>query len=409
LQITGILETRNLTYQRLIMTSVNEGVLPLAHNPQSLVPLSLKVEFELPGIKEKDAIYAYHFYRLLNRSQEAHLLYCRQGDGLNGAEQSRFISQLLFDPPPGFEVEVQSPEKDTPLSAPGEIPIDKTPSLIERLRHICANGISASALIRYLSDPRSFYMERVLGLSEPEEFTGELPPRIFGTIIHDSLQKLYEIFSTDRIGSEELESLYGQIPEVVEKQYRNNLKGLNKLEGVHLLARKAIQQVISSFIEQERIRVEKEELSIYSLEERRKVPLNVPDLPCEVQLKGFIDRVELSQGVIRILDYKTGAFNESTLKIPEDLSLIFEKIDHYKELFQLLYYAMLMQPELGDRPFYLGIISLVKHRGERHYVYREKKGVPVAISTELLEEFGSLLAETIGQLLDPEVPLVETP
>ncbi len=409
LQITGILETRNLSYMRLIMTSVNEGILPLAHNPQSLVPLSLKGEFELPGIKEKDAIYAYHFYRLLSHSREAHLLYCRQGDGLHGAEQSRFISQLLFDPPPTFQVEVCSPEKETPLSAPRELEVHKTPALIERLQQICTKGISASALIRYLSDPRSFYMERVLSLREPEDFTGELPPRLFGTIIHDSLQELYIDLGKNSISAMELEALKGLVPGVVDSQYRKTLKGLEKLEGVHLLARKAILQVITSFLEQEIIQARREELIIHSLEQERMVPLNAPGLPCDVHLKGIVDRVEESRGVVRIMDYKTGAFNENNLKIPEDLSLIFEKINKYKELFQLLYYALLMKPELGDRPFSLGIISLVKHRGDRHYVYLDKKGVPAVLTDELLNEFSRQLATTIGRLLDPEAPLMENP
>lgn len=401
IQVTGILETRNLCYPRLVFASVNEGILPLAKAQSSLIPQSIRQQFGLPGPREKDAIYAYHYYRLLSHSREAHVLYSDQQDELLGSERSRFVTQLLLDPPERFDVHEIDVVNPQPLRPPESLEVQKTPSLIKELRQICEKGISASALYAYLTDPRSFYLERILCLREPTDSFRELPPITFGNIIHNALEEAFEPLRSTIIEQDQLQSIKAGLEPLIQKHYFHQLGHLSDLEGSHYLNAKAIVRILEQFVDQE-IRA----LSgpAYTLEELEK-ELSIPFRP-GLRLKGIIDRVEKVGEQVRIVDYKTGSsFNPSSMKVPEPLHLIFEKVEKYKELFQLFFYALLLREQTGNKPVQLCIVSLVRNQGERHYA---KLGERTAIPSELIDEFAAGLEGCLQEMLDPEKSLISS-
>jgi len=410
IQITGILETRNLSYPNIVLTTVNEGVLPPTPSNNSLIPHGLRSDFGLPGPKEKDAIYAYHFYRLLAHAQSAHILFCSLEDEWMGSERSRFVSQLVLDPPQRFDVSEIAISTEPQNPNLGAVEIRKTDALLHALHELCARGISASALYSYLTDPRSFYFERLLGLSRTHDTSRELPPNLFGNVVHLVLQELMQDFVGRSPSGQDLQQLRGHVPGIVRKHYLEVLEGLDVLEGIHFLSSQAVEKTVLQFLEKEIIQAEKSPFTLISTERSIEASINTRDGGSEWRIKGIIDRIETTEGAYRVLDYKTGGFADSDLCIPEDLGQIFERIKRFKELFQLLFYGLLVREELRGRPLQLGIISMVSHGGSRHYAYwPNKKSVPASIPTELLDEFESLLKERIEELIHPDIPLLPLP
>ncbi|MEL6483559.1 MAG: PD-(D/E)XK nuclease family protein, partial [Bacteroidota bacterium] len=191
LQIMGMLESRVLDYETVFMTSVNEGVLPAGKSNNSFIPFDVKRAYGLPTYKEKDAIYVYHFYRLIQRAKNVHLYYNTEPDTLIGGERSRLISQLLTDE--RFVDHVTHTLATPKVRATPHLPkqVAKTPILQERLKQIALSGFSPSSLSVYIQNPWEFYQRYVLQLNEPEVSQETMAPNLFGTIVHDILYAIY--------------------------------------------------------------------------------------------------------------------------------------------------------------------------------------------------------------------------
>ncbi|HET8753092.1 MAG TPA: PD-(D/E)XK nuclease family protein, partial [Salinimicrobium sp.] len=191
LQIMGMLESRVLDFKNVIITSVNEGVLPAGKSSNSFIPFDLKCAYKLPTYKEKDAVYTYHFYHLLQRSQQIHILYNTESDGLNGGEKSRFLLQLEMEKKPAhqisnFTVASRVPAISLPLKT-----IRKNPEIMQKLKERASKGFSPSALTTYIRNPLDFYHQYILGIREPEEMEETIAYNTLGTVVHQSLETFY--------------------------------------------------------------------------------------------------------------------------------------------------------------------------------------------------------------------------
>ncbi|NNE03867.1 MAG: PD-(D/E)XK nuclease family protein, partial [Eudoraea sp.] len=194
IQIMGMLESRNLDFETVIVTSVNEGILPAGKSNNSFIPFDLKSEFRLPTYKEKDAVYTYHFYRLLQRAKKVYLLYNTQPDVLEGGEKSRFISQLLTDE----NIQAAISQVVASPSNPGkDISIEticKDPDILKKFEVKAQEGFSPTSLTSYIRNPIEFYKKVILKIKESVHVEETIAANTFGTIIHNTMEDLYHPF-----------------------------------------------------------------------------------------------------------------------------------------------------------------------------------------------------------------------
>ena len=220
LQIMGVLESRVLDFETVIVLSVNEGKFPAGKANNSFIPYDVKRELGLPTFKEKDAIYTYHFYHLLQRAKEVFLLYNTESEGLDAGEMSRFITQMDVERPAShvFTKEIHNPLVPTSPIALQLIP--KSAAVLVRLQEIAKAGFSPSSFSSYIRNPIAFYFQKILRIRETEEVEETVALNTLGTIIHESLFELYTPFVGKFLSEHEVNACFSQIEAVVTKQFK---------------------------------------------------------------------------------------------------------------------------------------------------------------------------------------------
>ena len=204
LQIMGMLETRLLNYKNIIITSVNEGILPVGNNNNSFIPYEIKKANQLQTFKEKDAVFAYHFYRLIQRSHNVWLIYDTEPSALNNGEQSRFITQIEVEGTHAVNRNLLTPRATVKQKI--ETSYSKTKLVKEKLQTIIEKGVSASMLCLYVLDKVKFFENYILGLKE-ESIEETITSSTIGNIVHDSLEFLYKEYVAKELRIEDLERM----------------------------------------------------------------------------------------------------------------------------------------------------------------------------------------------------------
>lgn len=405
LQIMGVLESRNLDFDTVILTSVNEGVLPAGKNQNSFIPYDIKKEFGLPTHKEKDAIFAYHFYRLLQRAKKVHLLYNTQPDVLLGNEKSRFLSQLLTDTRIASNVRhiIASPELK--ITVPEPKSIKKSSILLSHLETLASHGFSPTSLSNFIKDPYVFYLQNVLKIKDANAVEETIAANTFGTIIHDTLEEIYTPFLGQKLAPEPLLALKSKTAIVTKKQFEKHYLSKSIENGQNLIAFHVIQRYINRFITLDSKRCASNEITLVALEKKIKVPLTLKSYSLPVHLKGTLDRLERFNGIPHIIDYKTGNVATSELEIQE----IHECFSNEKraKAFQLLCYALMEYKETGQVSFLASVVP-IKQLGDGFYSFATKTGPrgpknPL-IDHALLAVFEAQLILLLENLLDPNQP-----
>ncbi len=408
LQIMGVLESRNLDFESVIITSVNEGILPAGKNQNSFIPFDIKKEFGLPTYKEKDAVYAYHFYRLLQRAKNIHILYNTEPDILQGNEKSRFISQLLTDTNIAKNIVHDIAVPDITIDVAQPKSIQKTQALSKRLKEMAQNGFSPSSLTNYIRNPYGFYTQSVLGLSEVEDVEENIAHNTFGTIVHDSLEELYAPLIGQKITPESLNPLKERIHSITRSNFEKYFPPKDIERGQNLIAFHVVQKYISGFIDLDFKRSKKHEIELLALEKNLRIPISVPGYPHPVYLKGKLDRLERIDDSVQILDYKTGNVSLSEV----ELINIEECTTNEKrsKAFQLLCYALMESYESGLDNLLAGIVP-IKKLSSGILLFAQKEGPrgpkEHIIDRELLVQFNEHLAELILEILNPEIVFKE--
>ena len=408
LQIMGMLESRNLDFGTVVLTSVNEGILPSGKTQNSFIPFDLKQKFGLPTYKEKDAVYTYHFYRLLQRASKVFLLYNTEPDTLEGGEKSRLIRQLLTDHNRQDIVEKIA----SPFLNPGHrhpATIKKTPHLSSLIKERAQKGFSPSSLGNYIRNPMDFYKQQLLGIQETPLVEEVMAANTFGTIVHDALEELYTPLIGKKLTPALLTKVKENVKPVVEGQFEKHHSSAQQTTGKNHISFHVILKYIDNFINLEIKDVQQNTVTLLGLEQSLRFEIRHPSLPYTVFLKGKLDRVDRYNGTLRILDYKTGKVERSHLEITYWPSLIEE--DRYTKAFQLLCYAYLFQ-KLNDEPvLWAGIISF-KNLGEgiMHFAQKSSSHSKIkdhSITTDTLNQFESELLNLIQEICDPDIPFTE--
>lgn len=402
LQIMGMLETRVLDYENIIITSVNEGVLPSGKSQNSFIPYDLKMAFGLPTYKEKDNVYAYHFFRLMQRAKHCYFIYNNETSGIEKAEKSRFLTQLEIFKAQSHKIENFTVVADVSQQKTGLKSISKTPEMLQKLKELFQYGISPSALTTYIRNPIDFYQKYVLGIREIDDVEEEVSYKTHGNVVHDTLENLYSEFVDKNLTLENLDELLKKYPAEITRQFEIHFNSEAIKFGRNLINFEIAKQQTKRFLLQEKESLRHHKLKILHLETSRKITMEIPDLDFKVALKGKVDRIDRLDGQLRIIDYKTGKVEAKDLRIKEDWT-DFTSDYKYGKAFQVLFYAKLFESEL-DAESLAGIISF-KNLNQGFLSFAQGKNK--FISKDVLEAFSLQLESLILEIMNPEIPFQE--
>jgi hypothetical protein len=407
LQIMGVLESRVLDFDTVIVTSMNEGKFPAGKSQNSFIPYDVKRELGLPTFKEKDAIYTYHFYHLLLRAKNIYLLYNTESEGLDAGEKSRFITQLEVEKQPKHTLTHEIYNAVLPETAYKPMVIEKSESVMLRLKEIATVGFSPSALTSYIRNPIQFYLQKILRISEVEEVEENIALNTLGTIIHETLKSLYDPFVGRFISESDIQNCFKQIDDEVLKQFKVVYKEGEIKKGRNLLAFEVAKRNVSNFLKVELESIKAgDAIKILALEETFQRTLNHPTLPFPVLIKGNVDRIEERNGVIRIIDYKTGKVEKSSVMLKTWKGLT-EEIKNDK-IIQVLAYAYMYETEANCKPIEAGIISFKNLKsGFLPFNFKEEKEGNVIINEEVMTNYLEQIVLLLNEILDVSIPFEE--
>jgi len=410
LQIMGMLESRNLDFETIIITSVNEGILPSGKSNNSFIPFDLKKNFGLPTYKEKDAVYTYHFYHLLQRAKNIFILYNTEPDVLEGGEKSRLIAQLLTDNTKASDI---TTTVAMPQIEPHEKVLDnilKDGGLMPLIEQHARGGFSPTSLSNYIRNPIDFYKRNLLGIDDTLEVEETIAANTFGTIVHDTLEELYTPFIGKILSPEMLNTAKTKIHDVVKHHFSKSYMEGDIRTGKNLIAFNVVKRYISNFIDLEIIDTKNHEIKIVGIEQKLSIPLTIPGIEFPVVLKGKLDRIDQRDGLLRIIDYKTGKVESKNVEIV-DWEVITTDYD-YSKAFQLLCYALMYATDHHSvETLESGIISLKNlNAGILRFATKPHKGSRTkeySITADTLLLFKEELSRLIIEICNPEIPLQE--
>ena len=407
LQIMGVLESRVLDFETVIITSMNEGKLPAGKSQNSFIPYDVKRELGLPTFKEKDAIYTYHFYHLLQRAKNIYLLYNTESEGLDAGEKSRFMTQLEVEKQPNHNLTHEIYNAVLPETAYQPIVVPKSEAVMIRLKEIAQKGFSPSALTSYIRNPIQFYFQKILRISEVEEVEENIALNTLGTIIHETLKVLYTPFIGKFLSESSILSCFILLDDEVLRQFKLVYKEGEIKKGRNLLAFEVAKRNIFNFLKVELENIKNgEAIKILALEQRFERILEHPRLPFPVKIGGSVDRIEERDGKIRIIDYKTGKVEKGSiaLKSWKDLT----KDIKNDKIIQVLAYAFMYEKEANGKPIEAGIISFKNLKsGFLPFNFKEGKEENTVIEDDTLNNYLEQIVLLLNEILDMNIPFDE--
>ncbi len=412
LQVLGMLETRNLDFKNIIITSVNEDILPTPSKKVSFIHYDVRCKFGMHVYSDLDALYAYHFYRLLQRAENIFLIYNNQTQKIGSSEKSRFITQLEHEISrynPG--IEVTNKVITMPLTTDSHtksIEIKKSEDIINRLYELNERGFSPSALSIYISCPLRFYLNNIAEITETDEVEETIEANTLGSIVHEVLKELYINYKGKIISYDDIETLKPRVKGITEKMFKELYPGGNIKSGKNLLYRKMAERYTHNFLSYEqKVLKQKNILSIVSLEDvfRSKLTIKDNSKTFNFNFKGTIDRVDSLNGDIRIIDYKTGYVDKKDLKIEDWQNLLSDK--KHDKAFQLLMYTYIYHKNKPQTVNFIpGIFSLRKFKdGLSQLTVPEGKGI---INDKALSEFEKHLCSLMLEIFNKDITFSQT-
>jgi CRISPR/Cas system-associated exonuclease Cas4 (RecB family) len=420
IQVMGVLETRVLDFDRVILLSLNEGAFPRTGTANSFIPHNLRMGFQLPTLEYQDAIYAYYFYRLIHRSSDIHLLYNNKAEGLTTGEKSRYIYQLKYDPtfniiewPAGFDIH---------SSSAGPLKAEKSPAVIEKLLEYCTGEdgkskryLSPSALNTYIDCPLQFYFNYVAVIREPIELQEEIDPALFGSILHESVREVYELLENpvEKSHLDAILNIPDKIRLAIDKAFRKvYFKDPVKVpEGRNRVIREIIFTYVEKILEKDK---EYCPISIESLEKDYYLDLTLHKGEREftIRVGGQIDRIDQLGHAYRVIDYKTG----SGKMFFSSLGGLFdhEEKNRNRAAFQTLLYAKLLSAngKYNDKPVIPGVY-LIRDIFTKGFSYHfsigtSRNNTPVLDYADFDQEFTENLSALISSIFDADIDFLQT-
>ena len=422
LQIMGLLETRMLDFNRIIVLGLNEGSMPPSNVIQTFIPIDLRRYLGLPLPRDKQGLFAHHFYRLLHHSNELHITYCSSGESIGGAEPSRYILQLEMELARlNNQVKITKehyhiPEEENTIL---KDEIQKDEFYFKRLDDFFSRPLSASAIKKYLTCPMDFYYRYILEFGEEENIEEEVASNTIGTFIHAVLEELYLPFAMfDKTGNARLadrkyltvaamDDMLQKYEGLIRKQYLTHFENNSSAfeTGKNLISYKMALELTKKILESEKEEIQSTGISrwIYQLEGLfdTTIEINLNGNKKSLKFKGYVDRIDGVGEELRIIDYKSGKVK------PGDVSFTLGKKGDVKEAFsnskygvQLALYCILFKEKFGRMPQEASILSLVNVKDGLFSLNSSKLTVQ-----DIVDLFPQLIEQIIAELYDPMIPI----
>ncbi len=425
LQIMGVLETRTLDFENIIILGVNEGVLPSGKTTNSFIPNDLKRHHDMPLYGDKDAIYAYHFYRLLQRATNITLTYNTETSVLGSSEKSRFLTQLQFELSK-YNTAISITENmlsgnTLPASKKNTISITKTEQSLQPILHKLItdddySGLSPSALITYKDCGLKFFYRYGAGIKETEEVEENAEANTFGTILHKALELLYKPFIGRVVTENDIKLAITKIEEMITIAFSEHFSKKESLLGKNYLQQKVLKEYVNKQLLADLKLVHStpktnDYLSIVDLEKKLKATITVTinNVPTTVFINGSADRIDKLGNAYRIIDYKSSVKASDKFKFANFDSL-FNDSD-YNKLLQLFMYAWLVVKNNIASPETLVpcIIPFKAHSEKPVMIFTDdKKPLPFIFTQELLNDFESHLVIEIEHIISQQTKFTQT-
>ncbi len=403
LQILGFLETRSLDFDRVIMLSINEGVFPKTSVAQSLIPYNLRKFHELPSIEFQDSIFAYYFYRLLQRSKDVKIIHCAQsGDG--SSEASRFISQIKYELKQDikFNSKAYKIEIDSEKINLGQ----KTEKVLIKVKDHIIRGISPKAINEYLNCHFKYYLSYIENIKEPDKIEEVEDSAFFGTIFHEVMQILYSPFINKKLEKHDFKNITKEvIEESLNQALANVLRTSSEFEITNF-KKKIIVDIVLRYVNQ-LLDYDRQQapIEILALEESAKYQLRLDNHDMIALIKGNIDRVDLHQKIYRVFDYKTGKVYASFSSV-DDLF----KSDRPSDkniITQVLLYSLMFKSD-KDIAVCPGIINVNSLNKDFDYRLKYNRKIINQLESNLEEEFKEHLRDLFNEMLNKDVFFTQT-
>lgn len=429
MQIMGLIETRNLDFRNVLLLSAQEGALPKSGQSASFIPYNIRLAFGLTTMQDKSAVSSYNFHHLLERAENVTMVYNGNADakGIGKGQISRYLLQLIVSGASINRITLKTDRKETDAEP---FSVAKTPAVLEELcrKYDYANPktfLSPSALNRYMNCPLQFYLAQIAGLRKPNDTDTEIDYAMFGTLFHKSAELAYNYLASDgkTITAAAIDSLLKdseRLEGFVQQAFRDEYFAQKTIDKADYSGTQLVNfDVILKYLRQ----VLRMDMELYapfnyvgSEDEGYQHVIEVPD-PLhkgsmkQIRLKGIIDRLDSKDGILRIVDYKTG-LDKGT---PDTIDQLFPPTDSKKrksQAFQIFYYAYIMsfQPQFSKyrlAPTLLYTRSSSKPTKQDIY-YRIGTDVLTDFGTQCEEEFQSRLIELISELFNPDIPFAAT-
>jgi hypothetical protein len=414
LQIMGILETRTLDFKNIVLLSVNEGIMPKANVSGSFIPYHLRKGVGLPTVEEQNAMYAYYFYRLLQRAEKVSFIYNSGTNGLKTGEKSRFLYQLQLESQ--FDIVEQGIESSIDPLPALPISIEKEGEVLAQLNEMLDSGkkISPTALDLFIQCPLSYYFKYLARIDEEEDVTDEIDARMFGKIFHSVMESVYLPLLDKIIDQQLLESLVDNqdsIELLLKEAFALHFfksAGTNEMPiiaGRNRLVYEVIKKMVNQVL---KIDLQRVPFTIIGLE--RKVNATIPIFQGSkaVRIGGVIDRIDSISDSTEIIDYKTGATEHNFYS----LSDLFdgEAKKRNKAAFQTMVYGCIWDKMYPDSSsIYPGIYALKKiFKQENSRLTIKENGMREVNYPDLRDEFEPKLVQLLEDLFNPALPFTQT-
>jgi hypothetical protein len=418
LQIMGMLESRTLDFDNIIMLSVNEDIIPKAKSHNSFIPFDIRKEFKLMTYEDKEAVFAYHFYRLLQRAKNITIIYNSEPTNSGSGERSRFVAQMLSELPLlnkniTIKEKLLSVEINTNLTEKPII-IDKTDKIIESLKKKATSGFSPTSLACILKCPLMFYFKEVAGIKEPEDVEETIESNTLGNVIHKVLEDFYGKFEGKQITAKDIEQFLLDYKKKTEDAFTTLFAGGDYLSGKNYLIYQVVMIFIHKFLRSEEefideLEKQKKNLRIIDIEKFFNTKISVDGE--EITIKGKFDRVDEIDDQIRIIDYKTGVVNKR-IDLPPFASFFnysFKGSDFPEKALQLIIYSWLYWKNTPDinKEIRSYIAALRNTSAGLFELHRDKK--PYTLSEKDYAEFETEISKFFSEtIFNKEIKFTQT-
>lgn len=403
IQVMGILETRNLDFDNVVILSMTDDIYPGKKLSSSFVPYNLRLAYGLPTPQHHEAMYSYYFYRLLQRAKNIHIVYSSKSDDSRSGEPSRYIYQLDYESP--HNVERTSIALTVGVPDTGEISVAKTDEILGR---IADYKLSPSSYYRYIECPLKFYLYVAERLKAPDEIAEEVDDAVFGSVLHGAMERLYKPFIGRRVAEPEIKAITPQaigtaVDRAITELYLNG-EPTDEYSGRLQIVRDIIVKYIGGGILSYDA---SQDFTLYGLEMQVSARFNVDTPSGDVSLRigGRADRIDrLMNGRLRIVDYKTGG---NKLEIKNLESLFSEKYsERNSAAFQTFLYSLIVTRSTGDET--LPSLYVVRNMGGDVFSpYFTVGGEQVVDFKQIAGEFAALLDDNIRSIFDISTPFTQ--